>query len=305
MTARAVDLPELRAEALLHQAATGTIMRSWAEAAHPTLLPGDPARSSEFARRMWRREIERLGSADLYFVSSEMTQLASIAAHNVPAFQLGVADLPSRNGLIVFEGGLPGGMKFDDGSIADTQAVLWSSDSSGIYVTGYLDRDLLLERARASGAAEAERRLLAAPRLYVMPTASFTCPFDSDSWVQLDRGTAIWSLFPQLVTVWLLMQQPLARVDETVPDRAARKRLRRVGQESAPVRVIRLRRPERGEAGGSSDREYHHQWIVRGHWRQQWYPSREVHRPVWIAPHVKGPEGAPLLGGEKVHAWVR
>jgi hypothetical protein len=71
-----------------------------------------------------------------------------------------------------------------------------------------------------------------------------------------------------------------------------------------PVRVINLRRRAASTIAGQSDREYHHQWIVRGHWRDQWYASRGVHRPVWIAPHVKGPEGAPMLGGEKVHAWT-
>jgi hypothetical protein len=44
---------------------------------------------------------------------------------------------------------------------------------------------------------------------------------------------------------------------------------------------------------------------VRGHWRQQWYPSIQDHRPVWIAPHRKGPEDAPMLGGEKVYQWSR
>ena len=103
---------------------------------------------------------------------------------------------------------------------------------------------------------------------------------------------------------WLLMQQPLALSSEVEPDRRAQKRLRRAGYEPKPVRVIELRRPVHGGSGDGS-REFHHQWIVRGHWRQQWYPAREVHRPVWIAPHIKGPEGAPLLGGEKVYAWKR
>jgi hypothetical protein len=69
--------------------------------------------------------------------------------------------------------------------------------------------------------------------------------------------------------------------------------------------VIELRRPKTSSGPGDGDREYHHQWIVRGHWRQQWHPKRQVHRPVWIAPHIKGPEGAPLIGGEKVYALKR
>ena len=102
------------------------------------------------------------------------------------------------------------------------------------------------------------------------------------------------------------MQQPLADSSTVEPDRAARKRLHRAGQEPAPVRVIELRRSRNTASGhGESDREYHHRWITRGHWRQHWYPKRQVHRPVWIAPHIKGPEGAPLIGGEKVYALKR
>ena len=108
-----------------------------------------------------------------------------------------------------------------------------------------------------------------------------------------------------LKAAWLLMQQPLANVTEVEPDRAVRKRLRRAGAKPATVRVIELRRPKGGGSPGDGDREYHHQWIVRGHWRQQWHPKRQVHRPVWIAPHIKGPEGAPLIGGEKVYALKR
>jgi hypothetical protein len=104
---------------------------------------------------------------------------------------------------------------------------------------------------------------------------------------------------------WLLMQQPLAEIEDIEPDRATRKRLRRFGQEPAPVLLIGLRRPKSAADRGDGAREYQHQWIVRGHWRQQWYPKRQVHRPVWIAPHIKGPEGAPMIGGEKVNVWKR
>lgn len=48
--------------------------------------------------------------------------------------------------------------------------------------------------------------------------------------------------------------------------------------------------------------EWHHQWIVRGHWRNQAFgEGRKQRRPTWISPYVKGPEDAPMLGGEKVY----
>lgn len=35
-------------------------------------------------------------------------------------------------------------------------------------------------------------------------------------------------------------------------------------------------------------------WVVRGHWRRQWFPKRDTHAPVWIHPYVKGPEDRPF-----------
>jgi hypothetical protein len=70
------------------------------------------------------------------------------------------------------------------------------------------------------------------------------------------------------------------------------------------VRVIALRRPNKpASEAGTSERDYHHQWVVRGHWRNQPYKTQGIVRPIWIAPHSKGPEGAPLLGGERVLHW--
>jgi hypothetical protein len=103
----------------------------------------------------------------------------------------------------------------------------------------------------------------------------------------------------------LLMKQTLTEQHEAVPGRAARRRLERAGYREPPaVRIIRLRRIEHAP-GGHEDREYHVRWIVRGHWRNQWFPARQLHRPVWIAPHLKGPADAPLIGGEKVNVWNR
>lgn len=43
------------------------------------------------------------------------------------------------------------------------------------------------------------------------------------------------------------------------------------------------------------------QWRVRGHWRNQWYPSLQAHRRVWIADHTAGPVEAPMREGDRVY----
>ncbi|HEX2516215.1 MAG TPA: hypothetical protein VH257_16015 [Chloroflexota bacterium] len=95
-----------------------------------------------------------------------------------------------------------------------------------------------------------------------------------------------------------LHQQLLVAPAVRVEDRGARRRLEREGcpPERQVVRVVRLRRPVRSASPGAepSDVAWSCRWIVRGHWRRQWWPSLGRHQPRWIAPHVKGPEDKPL-----------
>lgn len=44
-----------------------------------------------------------------------------------------------------------------------------------------------------------------------------------------------------------------------------------------------------------SDVEWSHRWLVRGHIRNQWIPSRKVHELKWIDPYIKGPEDKPFI----------
>ncbi|WP_432077851.1 hypothetical protein [Streptomyces sp. YPW6] len=310
MDIRPQDLPELRAEALLWQAANGDKMLTrWSELGvdYGALSP------AEFARQAWRYEMERLGSATLFYITRPMVQLALVAAESLPDFRISPEDLPALTGLMVFEEPLPFGIHWDDGDVSRTRALLWSiSDRlmavGGLLVTTYVDKE---EFARTISGPEGTR--FHGPGLIAMTGSTFTSGFADESWTKenlkkaADRMECVTSgqLLPALLAAWLLMQQPLTLEVEVESDRAARKRLRRAGQEPKPVRVIELRRPKGNSEKGDGSREYRHQWITRGHWRQHWYPKRQVHRPVWIAPHVKGPEGAPLIGGEKVYAWKR
>lgn len=93
--------------------------------------------------------------------------------------------------------------------------------------------------------------------------------------------------------------------------RATARRAKRSNLTINPVvNVVQLRRKRyehsADETYEPSDREYSHQWLVRGHWRNQWYPSLGIHQPKWIAPYVKGPEDKPFKpSAATVHAVVR
>lgn len=93
------------------------------------------------------------------------------------------------------------------------------------------------------------------------------------------------------------LQQPFLSSAARLAARPTRRRLARERWPHEPlVRVVELRR--RAQPFRSPDTaepvDWSCQWVVRGHWRQQWCPKAQAHQPRWILPYVKGPESKPL-----------
>lgn len=112
-------------------------------------------------------------------------------------------------------------------------------------------------------------------------------------------------------SLMLFSQQHLLTAAPERPDRASRRRLQAQGWTHDPlIRVVKLRAREHvaqgvGE-GESAAVDWSCRWVVRGHWRAQFFPSTQEHRPIWIMPHIKGPEDKPLKPpGATVFAVVR
>lgn len=306
MSIRPVDLPELRTEALLHQDERGDLMMGmWRSSlrARNADSAAFKANEAEYVRLRWRHEIRALGTADLFFATEPMVELALSAAASLPSFAVDPEDLPTPTGLMVLGRPIERGVRYLEEHFWPARALLWSTVNGMLSVTPYVFAGDVLEMVSANGKQLKPRG--DEPQLMAMPSCMFGTPFGSDEWLEAAPDSTSPELLPFLISAWLLMRQPLAVSSDVEPDRAVRKRLRRAGQEPKPVRVIELRRPKSSGESGDGESNYHHQWIVKGHWRQHWYPKRQVHRPVWIAPHIKGPEGAPLIGGEKVYALKR
>jgi hypothetical protein len=88
-----------------------------------------------------------------------------------------------------------------------------------------------------------------------------------------------------------LAQQRIAERGRERAGRKAAKRLERALDRTDPyVTVVTLRRTKRQGGEGDAEVEWTHRWVVGGHWRNQWYPTLDAHRQIWIADFVKGPE---------------
>lgn len=293
MNLRPVDLPRLRDDLIAFARTDIAAEMREMDFAQKRLPPESVAASM-------KRAIWALQECDLFWVSAEMTELVEVAARTLPPFVLAPDDPPSRAGLLWFDRPLRD--HDDEGHTFQFVAVGWQVVGPTVEVSAHVDRDELGQDPRIN-----LHGLNRFPRVF--PLGSWQEPVrETGEQVPVDEnlmegGRAI---LAATKTAWLLMRQPLALVESAEFDRAARRRAERDQRPLPSVRVIALRHPAGSGGGGGGSREWRHTWIVRGHWRMTACGvGREQRRPVWIAPHIKGPEGLPLLGGEKVYAWTR
>ena len=108
---------------------------------------------------------------------------------------------------------------------------------------------------------------------------------------------------------WIMMQQPNAASRARV--RASRRDVEvadRLGVSRPLITTVDLRvvrsRPACDPKPGTG-RPLEEAQLVDPHWRRQHHPSDGSHRPIWILPYVRGPEGSPLRRRQKVMVWRR
>lgn len=291
---RPTDLPRLRDD-LIAFARTDVAAQLRELDFDEKRLPTEPVADS------MKHAVWGLQEGELFYVSAEMAELVEAAARTLPPFVLSADDPPSKAGLAWFARPV---MDHDgDDRPVRVVALSWQVTGQTVQVGTYVDRDAYAVTGAFSGGELAKLR------------HNFPPVFPIGSWVETirDDGELVpigempgRHLLASAKTMWLLMRQPLASVTTADFGRPARRRAAREGRAIPPVRVIELRRPDGASSSEGGGRQWHHRWIVRGHWRMAACGvGRTERRPVWISPHVKGPRDMPLIGGEKVYAWTR
>jgi hypothetical protein len=284
-------------------------------------IPPGSTSVTDGAAQIAREEYQRVISADLFWVSAPMTALARDAAARLPAQTLHAHDLPSRTGFMVFEAPLADYLDFD-GREVQVVAVSWGPwggpcgrrdsgqrDQGGIWLSFFSHPAAALPREAFTGGI-ADRAAL----VPLMGTVPPVLPDNEAGWpfgdLPGDQGnpggtTAAWALVTR--AAWRLMRQPFAAETTERADRAARRRLARAGQPAPDVRVIDIRRAERGRppsGSAGSAREHAVQWRTAGHWRTyRRGPGRARPENRRIDPYLAGPDGRPVRGTERVQVW--
>lgn len=102
--------------------------------------------------------------------------------------------------------------------------------------------------------------------------------------------------FVMICLAWLT--QRLVRIRSEEPSRAIRRDVQRRGWHITDpvVKRIILRTVESVSTTPSSKGgvDWTCQWIVRPHWRNQYYARERVNKPIWVPSYIKGPHDKPL-----------
>jgi len=110
-------------------------------------------------------------------------------------------------------------------------------------------------------------------------------------------------------TMLTFLQQRILVPSRWSVSRATRKRVERMvyqQKHDLGVNVVKLRSIQHRLSEGQGEPvDWACRWVVRGHWREQWYSSLGKHQPVFISPYIKGPEDKPLRNMTRLFAVVR
>ena len=245
-----------------------------------------------------QEDLAGLAASSLYYVSRDMTDLATSAAESLPEWSPAAA-VPEPFGLLgwakpagVFDWPVPGGT---ERIVMPVDAVLWGVKNGSVAVSCAFRTDRIAEKL--------------SPGLARLPLLSHPVGvWDLEQPVahRVEDGRV--APLAILGSAWLLMGQVRVAAARTIGGGGSGGGESFAAlQDSAPVSLIELRRPVRdtaGDTGGGRRRRSDKRWWVTGHWREARVgPGRTLRRPVWVNPHIKGDPTAEL--SERAAVWRR
>lgn len=245
-----------------------------------------------------QRQIEMLQKAEAFWWSHDTATAALSASQSIPGSTV-VSEvvLPSRFGWWWFDKPIAVDLTGSDHGLA---ALLFESDDHGMHFSAYsLDEDdgpafALGWNWPAGESWETLRQMIADGKAVAMYRSDVGREKSHETIAHISR------LF--LAGCAWLQQKVVVETHGNI-ERHRRKQLAR--EDGTPpvrneVRVIQLRRRDysgvthQPTEGERVSHEYSCRWVVSGHWRNQFYPSTNERKLIYIMPFVKGPADKPL-----------
>ena len=248
------------------------------------LTPDDLALTLQ---ELWQR-------STITWADPSFAKMVQAAALSLPTSTIRQEDFLGPEGVLFFSEPIfategAGGLQGWDVSVP-LRGLLWMTSDGRfiIYVLTDGDPTLVHETARDYYVSPFTHTL-------AMLNGGFDHEYQGDTWF-----TSL------LVAATAVSKSPLTVNEDVLPGARTGKIARSRGIVDRPVRRSSLRHREygdleldaaRGARGVHSPQRFHY---VRGHWRQQWYPTVQEHRVRWIDGFSKGNIDLGAVSGTKV-----
>jgi hypothetical protein len=246
----------------------------------------------EHVRLMLGAAEEATGLAEPMFVSVDVMDIWDEARVHFAPEPLRPSDLIMPFGFVL----LPRPVSLAP-QLNPVRAFVWAAIDDGVTIFGFSDaprtEGVTVNDSRRFTGAEAEEIFKGVFPWTIATVHNLT--FDEAGEGSEHRALqAFWRLAQEFV----LSREPLPR--------ARRREVQRLtkGVPVNYVTVLRLRRSKRATVN-EQHVDWASRWIVRGHWRNQWYPSEKCHRQRYVPAYIKGPSDKPLRVSDRVVEFIR
>ena len=255
--------------------------------AHPGMAP----------RRLKKMMVDMFSKGDTYYISQEIIDVLLGGFDTLPYGLLGDVRPSWPYGWAFFE--KPVVVPFPNATLWDLQGIAWGP---------------VLDQQRQGIGGLNLAVFVSTPKSAHMTCTGMTTWRWGDSWDQqwgatkelelgdharvVDRnGQVIFGqwLSKLIFSFFAFIRQECVTIQNQPAARPIRRHLPKSYAAEPIIKVIQLRRRSTAtNADESVSVDYSCRWLVRGHWRNQFYPGSQSHRPRYIQPYVKGPDDKPL-----------
>lgn len=258
---------------------------------------GAHLRDQHLAGRYFRQVLE---SASPYYWEWQICEIIEASRNTIPEWNLRASDLVTAYGFSWFGQPLP---FYDPYSVTRNQGTphrdqwmlgfLWGSAGDSIWLYSLYQANPVItpDGRQLGGGARVGRGFRWRFGEPILGSLMEELP-------DRNRGRILREL-AYLSGSLLFLSQRIVRIDSRGEDRhfdVEGKATRSHAEPTPILRAVQLRRVEtkRDSDGDAKAVDWSHRWMVSAHWRQQYYPSLDEHRPVLVMPYIKGPENKPL-----------
>lgn len=281
---------------------------------------GNPVTDSllaEAATELWQMYQGCLWKSDTIFVTSDMLHLLMTASESLPEdAKFDEHVLITENGFALFHEPIvgtdrSGGRVMFHGMCWTTRMILnhdTMEKEKGVYIFFLVDPNDPDDDYNAEFVDMCHKIAMPVPPLALQHF--FFTPFGREigpATPDMVGSVIVHQALRLFLSMQLMAQQKIGEPIHLRPDRATRKRVQREWQVGDRlITLITLRRKtvkkDKEEPGKV---EWSRRWLVKGHWRLQYYPKSKTHDYIYIADFIKGPEDKPFITGQRVFNFRR